>query len=178
MGRKSYSVDLLNDFVIDNLTPYSWAEHWWRTEADKIGRFRFCMLLEPNDYEHTVSYSDLREHISHPSSNTILNSYVLPEPEYFHTYGISLEMWNGSAITTNGLCLDKDKSKKFKYHTHLAKNVLIALEMLHGIVEPKISSVKEVFGDDIQEGQRDAWKKVISYSTDIDQVKREEWSFI
>ena len=183
MGRKSYSVDLLNDFVIDNLSPYAWAEHWWRTESDKYGRFHFCLLLEPNlyarDYVLDDSYYKSGAMVSKtPSANSIIGTYELPEPNYFQTYGIYMEMWNGSSITTNGIAIDNDKGKKFKYHTHLAKNVITALDMLVGIAEPKISSAKEVFGEADVEGQRDAWKKVISYSTDIDKVNREEWSFI
>ena len=176
MGRKSYSVDVLNEFVIDNLTPYAWAHHWWKTEPDKSGRFDFCMMLEPNDYHHSISVN--QNHISHPSSNSLLSCDVLPDPKYFQTYGISISMWNGSACTKNGIPLNADKSQKFKYHTHLAKSVITALDMLVGIAEPKISSVQEVFGEVNLEGQRDAWKKVICYSSDIDKSNRDEWSFV
>jgi len=177
MGRKSYSVDLLNDFVIDNLIPYAWADHYWRTEADRHnGMFYFCMLLEPNQYEHTLT--DEFRGISHPSSNTILTSYVLPDPSYFRTYGICIAMWNGSAITNSGVPIDCDKSGKFNYKKHLAKSVLTSLEMMGDLVTPKVTCVDEVFGSVNTATQNNGWKKVISYSTDIDKVKRDEWSFI
>ena len=88
-------------------------------------------------------------------------------------------MWNGNACTKNGIPLNADKSQKFKYHTHLAKSVMTSLEMLGDIAEPKITSPKEVFGEDESVmGQRDGWKKVICYSSDIDKVNRDQWAFV
>ena len=47
MGRKSFSVDLVNEFVMDNFRPYAWANLWEETEPDELGVFSFLMVVSP-----------------------------------------------------------------------------------------------------------------------------------
>ena len=78
MGRKSFAVDLINNFVIDNFTPYAWTNLFEVTEPDTRGLFNFVMSVRPNDYHRNYIHST--------------NALDLPQVEYYGSYVITIPL--------------------------------------------------------------------------------------
>ena len=173
MGRKSFAVDLINQFVIDNFIPSAWSNLWEITDPEdpiyleneqkKKGLFFFRFCIRPNDYH--------RNEIS--SSNSALH---LPEVKSYSSYTITIPMLKGQTITKRNTILDEDSKLKWVYTSHLARNVISSLELIDSLSSSKINSFREVFGDDKRFNPKsDGWDKVRSYENN---ELRSAWSFI
>jgi len=150
MGRKSFTVELINQFVIDNFTPHAWCKDWEISNPDFRGLYYFRMVALPNDYDR---------HAFNPSP-----------------YDIEIPLIKGDAITKNNLDLDTDARVKHTYCNQLSNNVIAGLDKLFSSISIQIHSSKEVFGDDkkiVPSGDR--WSKLRSYEN---QDHRSEWSFV
>ena len=169
MGRKLFSADLINSFVVENFRPYAWSNLWEVTDPEepiflenigkKIGLFYFRFCIRPNDYER----KDLRS----------TNSSVLPAVEITTPYTITIPMLKGNSITKNNIELDKDAKVKWTYVQHLARNVIKTLDQMDTIAESRITSNKQVFGEE-KSKETDGWSRVRSYeNNDL----RNEWTF-
>ena len=172
MAMKSWSVETLNSFVMDNFKPYAWCEMWEETIPDRDQMFYFRICVRPNTYARTNNYyraGMVWEHI--PASCCL----ELPEPEFYQSYVFSIPMLKGESIK-NGKRLEHDPQRKFKYWNHLANQSIRSIELLdldecHGL-----KSVKEVFGNNKETTPlATGWEKVASY---VDGRPRPEWSFV
>ncbi len=176
MGRKSRSIDQINSYIIDNLAPYAWSNLWELTDLDSRGYFRFIMILRPNEYERHFVYhakdNGMIEDHSIPSSN----SFDLPDPEYFQSFGICIPMILGSAVTKQGIPLDDDAKSKHTYISRLAKNTYDSIQEMSDVCSPKINSIKEIFG--LDRGLFDratGWERFEAYCA---KMPRHVWTLI
>ena len=142
MARKSYSVELINSYIIDNLTPYAWSNLWETTESDKRGLFYFLMIVRPNDYERKHSLHQ-QTHLC-PSSNSL----DFPDTDYFQIFGVKIPMITGDAITKRGKTLDDDARSKYDYRQHLAKLTFEALQEIEPNDSLNITAATEIYGFD------------------------------
>ena len=176
MGRKSFAVDLLNQFVIDNFIPYAWSNLWEITDPEetfyletkqkkiikKQGLFFFRFCVRPNDYHRNDIHST--------------NAMNLPAVQYSASYTISIPMLVGSSVTKRNTILDEDPKLKWIYTSQLARKVVESLELLETNSGARINTVREVFGDDKKiNSESDGWDKVRSYENND---QRSNWSFV
>ena len=164
MARKSWSVDVVNDYVIANFMPYAWCHHFGTTEpCQKTGVFFFHMTIAPNDYDRPTL----------PASNNLM----LPEVMVANNTTIYLPMVSGSQKTKNNKPLDKDSLLKFRYFKELADNVIRAIDKL----DPRttwshIECSKEVFGANRdKELGTTGWERVMAYEAGL---PAKYWSFL
>lgn len=171
MGRKCLSVDVLNDFLMDNLRPYAWCNLWEETIPDYAGMFYFNMCARPNTYARTNSFyrsGIFWEDI--PSSNTL----ELPSAEFHQSYVISIPMLKGDSIK-DGKVIDQHPTRKFKYWNYLANQAIRSIELLDLDEYPDLVP-QEIFGTPKDTStSATGWEKVDSY---IAKAPRPEWSFI
>jgi len=171
MGRKCLSVDVLNNFLMDNLKPYAWCNLWEETIPDKGGMFYFNMCARPNTYSRTnnfyrsgVFWEDI------PASCSL----ELPSAEFYQSYVISIPMLKGSSLK-DGKLIDYHPTRKFKYWNHLANQAVRSLELLDLDEHPEVIP-QEVFGTPKgMSSSATGWEKVDAY---ISHAPRPEWSFI
>lgn len=150
MAENSFTVDLINQFVIDNFIPYAWCNDWEISDPNEFGLYFFRMVFRPNEYDR---------HAFNPSP-----------------YDTEIPLIHGSSITKNKKELESDRRLKYQYCCHLSKNVISELELMGSENPSKINTYKEVFGEDKQilpDG--DKWSKLRAYEN---QDHRSEWSFL
>ena len=157
MGRKSFSVDLVNSYVVENFKSFAWCNHYGTTEPQsKNGVFFFYVIVHPNDYARPTI----------PSSNNLM----LPEVSVESNYTIFIPMVSGSQQTKNGKPLDKDALLKFRYFRELSENVIRAIDKL----DPRttwshIDCSSDVFG--VNKG----WERVTAYEIGM---QKKYWSIL
>lgn len=132
MAGKSVSIDHINEFVIQNFIPYSWAHLWETTGESQL--FKFVMCIRPNVYERRNRQMIEGEWEPElPSSN----SMEFMPPEYYSSFCIEIPMVRGYAIGKRGASLDSDSDLKERYIIHLKKSISQAALNLHGIATLK-----------------------------------------
>ena len=164
MARKSYAIDLVNQYIIDNFRPFAWCHQFGTTEPDqKTGIYFFHMTVVANAYDRPTL----------PSANNLL----LPELVVENNYTIFIPLVSGSTLTKNGKTLDKDPVLKFRYCRELSENVIRAIDKL----DPRttwshIDSSSEVFGTNKHnKSGAGGWEKVMAYEAGL---PRKYWSFL
>jgi len=168
MGRKSFSVDLINDFIIDNFRPYAWCNMWEETEPDELGVFSFVMVVSPH----------LEDAYRLPSSNNL----VITHPEFYGCNVINIPMVKEHSLIWRHQKRSKNhiSQLKGKYRDCL---ILLSLRALDNM---EISSIKrkhckrQVFGSLNPAGtavssHQKRWAKLLAYERG---EPRENWSFI
>jgi len=179
MAKKSWLVETLNNFVMDNFKPYSWCDMWEETIPDKNQMFYFKMVVRPNIYDRTprsefggsffYGTGNYWKHI--PSSCSL----ELPDPEFYQSFVISIPMLKGDSIK-DGKQLEQDPQRKFKYWNHLAVQSIRSKELLDLEEMQELESPKEIFGNNRETTTNsNGWEKVQSY---VSGAPRQEWSFI
>ena len=179
MARKSWGVEILNNFVIDNLKAYAWCNLWEVTPPDKNHRFDFKMCVRPNTYDRTpksefggsfhYGSNQYWKHI--PSSNSL----EFPDAEFFQSYALAISMLGGES-ERGGKCLDNDPQRKFKYWNYLANQCIRAIELIDLEDRDQTTNVKEVFGYNKETTPNaNGWEKVSAYAVGS---PREQWAFI
>jgi len=164
MARKSWSIDLVNQYVIDNFKPFAWCHQFGKTEPDqKTGIYFFHMTVVANSYDRPTL----------PSANNLL----LPELVVENNYTIFIPLVSGSTLTKNGKPLDKDPVLKFRYFRELSANVIRAIDKL----DPRttwshIECSAEVFGTNKNtKAGACGWEKVMAYEAGL---PKKYWSFL
>jgi len=168
MGRKSFSVDLMNDFIIDNFRPHSWCNMWEETEPDRLGVFSFVMVVSPH----------LEDAYRLPSSNNL----VITHPEFYGCNVINIPMVKEHSLIWRHQKRSKNhiSQLKGKYRDCL---ILFSLRALDNM---EISSInrkhykRQVFGSLNPAGtavstHQARWEKLLAYERG---EPRENWSFI
>lgn len=168
MGRKSFSVDLVNEFVMDNFRPYAWANLWEETEPDELGVFSFLMVVSPQ-------FED-----SYKTSSS--NSMVILNPEFYGCDVINIPMvrdgswiWYKRERTKNHI-----SQLKGEYRDYLATACMGALNFMEINRTRLIQSKRDVFGtlhsgNLNQVDHETKWGKLLAYERG---EPRENWSFI
>jgi len=179
MARKSWRIETLNNFVIDNLSPHAWCDLWEVTTPDKNQRFDFKICIRPNSYDRTPR-SEFGGSFFHASNQywkhiPSSNSLEFPDDEYFQSYALAIPMLGGGS-EKDGKQLEVDPQRKFKYWNYLANQCIRAIELLDLDVPSSTTNIREIFGNNKEVSvTSNGWEKIASYS---DGAPREQWSFI
>lgn len=168
MGRKSFSVDLINDFIMDNFRPYAWCDMWEETEPDELGVFSFVMVVSPH----------LEDAYRLPSSNNLVISY----PEFYGCNVINIPMvkehsliWRPQERSDNHI-----SQLKGKYRDYLILSTLRALDNLEISTVNRKHCKRQVFGSlapagNAMSSHQARWAKLLAYERG---ETRKNWSFI
>ena len=168
MGRKSFSVDLVNEFVMDNFRPYAWANLWEETEPDRLGIFNFLMVVSPQ----------LEDSYKLPSSNSL----VIMSPEFYGCDVINIPMVRASSRIwyTRQRTKNHISQLRCEYRDYLATACMNALDFMEISLRSRLKSKRSVFGTRHSDGSKltkhqGRWAKLLAYERG---EPRENWSFI
>jgi hypothetical protein len=172
MVMKSWSVETLNNFVMDNFIPYAWCNMWEETNPGKDGIFYFRAYVNPNTYARTNNFyrsGVFWEHI--PAACSL----EIPDSEFYQSYVIQIPMLLGDSIKGEKK-LEDDPQRKFKYWKHLAKQSIRSLQLLDLDDWQPLKNPQEIFGNNKQTTpSSNGWEKVAAY---VLGKPREQWTFI